>query len=87
MRTGGMRGNRPYSRNVVSGKPGALHLREPAPRRGRTLLLVSRVLSGRSQPAPRWIGRASDTAPWKATQRAALETLWQGCRGREGRRD
>jgi hypothetical protein len=26
-------------------------------------------------PAPRWIGRAHDAAPWRAVQRAALETL------------
>jgi hypothetical protein len=28
-------------------------------------------------PLPRWIGRNHDAAPWKAVQRAALETLRQ----------
>jgi hypothetical protein len=28
-------------------------------------------------PLPRWIGRAHDAAPWRAVQRAALETLRQ----------
>ena len=26
-------------------------------------------------PVPRWFGRASDATPWRAVQRAALETL------------
>ena len=28
-----------------------------------------------AHPVPHWLGRASDSTPWRAVQRASLETL------------
>jgi hypothetical protein len=35
-------------------------------------------------PLPRWLGMAADAAPWRAVQRAALETLRREWEARSG---